>query len=162
MALKHRLEPHLRLIQFIGVVVCVIPLLFPSQVPSAIVIGSLLGLVAVFLLGPALGVRAFFCTPLDLPLAFLLLLTPLNVLISVDRALTLPHVYKIVAGTAVFYAAFGLLREKRWFDLTGWGLALLGLVLGGLLLLGTDWRSSGFSQLPGDVRAYLPRWTPFW
>jgi O-antigen ligase len=38
----------------------------------------------------------------------------------------------------------------------------LGFVLGGLLVLGTDWSASGFSRLPGAVQALVPQWTPFW
>jgi len=44
-------------------------------------------------------------TPLDIASVLMLVLTPLNLLISADRPLTLLHVYRVAGGVALFYVA---------------------------------------------------------
>ncbi len=128
------------------------------MIPAAI-----LGLALTFWAGRWLTGRAFVHTPLDLPLMLMMLLMPLNILISADRALTWPHVYKIIGGTAIFYGVVGLLREKPWFELSALGISLLGLVLGGILLFGTQWSGAKLSWLPFNLAGRIPRLVnPFW
>lgn len=160
--IKH-LRSHVGLAQLVGIVVCLPPLIFPDQVPVWMIPAAILGLALTFWAGRWLAGRAFVHTPLDLPLLLLLLLMPLNILISADRALTWPHVYKIIGGTAIFYGAVGFLREKPWFDLSALGIALLGLVLGGVLLFGTQWSGAKLSWLPCNLAGRIPRLVnPFW
>ncbi len=142
---------------------CWVPLLFPDQLPMWAGPVAIFGLGLIFASGPLwAGHPAFESTPLDLPLLGLMVILPLNLLISADRHATLPQLYRIVAGTTAYYGAVGVLRDRRVFGLAGWGFAALGMVLGGLLVLGTNWSASGFSRLPESVRALIPQWTPFW
>ena len=102
---------------------------------------------------------------MDLPLGLLLIATGVNLLATANRAITLPHVLKVLAGIALFYAIVGILRETGWTRLAGWTVCLLGLALVPLVLFGVRWSGTKFSWLPwvpGDVvpRLYHPFWKP--
>ena len=160
--IKH-LRLHVGLVQLVAIVACLPPLIFSDQVPDWMVPAAIIGLALIFWAGRWLVGRAFVHTPLDLSLILLMLLMPLNILISADRALTWPHVYKIIGGTALFYGVVGFLREKPWFELGALGIALLGLVLGGILLFGTQWSGAKLSWLPFNLAGRIPRLVnPFW
>jgi putative inorganic carbon (HCO3(-)) transporter len=141
---------------------CVVVLVFSSHVPSWVIYGSLVGLVLFFVLGRLLTGRFAARTPVDIPILLLLLLLPLSLLITADRALTLPHVYKVIASVALFYAVATVLEEKAWFGLAAGAISVLGGVLGGILLLSTHWPSK-LSFLPIDLTQHIPLLiNPFW
>jgi O-antigen ligase len=136
---------HIRLIQFLGVTVCLPALILPDAFPQPVLGASLIGIGVMALLGALVTRRPFLRTPPDIPMWLLGLVAGLNLLISANPALTLPHVTKTIAGIAVAYAVAGLLSEKRWFGLAGWAICLLGLALIPFVLFGTHW--SGTSKL---------------
>jgi len=90
------LRAHTALAQLIGVVVCLPSLIFPTRVPLWAIPGSLAGLVLLLVAGHLLAGRPFVRTPVDVPILLLLLLLPVTILITPDRELTLPHVYKVI------------------------------------------------------------------
>lgn len=140
-----------------------IPLLLSAHLPGWVGPLVLIGLAWVFALGPlVVGHPAFEITPLDLPIMGLMAILPVNLIVSADRAATLTQIYWIVIGTTAYYSVIGVLRDRRLFAWLGWGFGAMGLVLGAILLLAADWSGSGFSSLPGGIRALIPRWTPFW
>jgi putative inorganic carbon (HCO3(-)) transporter len=158
-----RARPHLRLLQLAGIVLCLPPLIFPDQLPTWAGPLAILGLVLTFAAGLRLGDSAFVPTPVDLPLLLLLFLLPLNLLISAEPALTLPHLYKVVGGTALFYGIVGLLGEKPWFAWSALGIHLLAAALGLVLLFGTQWTMTKLPWLPFDLTGQVPRLVnPFW
>jgi O-antigen ligase len=107
--------------------------------------------------------KAFVHTPVDLPIMIMMLLLPFNLLLSLDLTLTLPHVYKLIGGTVLFYGIVGFLQEKAWFRLSALSIHLLGGVLGLVLLFGTEWPQNTFTWLPFNVSNYLPQLVnPFW
>jgi putative inorganic carbon (HCO3(-)) transporter len=153
---------HTALIQLVGVAGCVVPLLFSDQVPVWAVYGSLAALVLLLVSGRLLAGRFAVRTPVDFPVLLLLLLLPLNLLITADRSLTLPHVYKVIASVALFYGVAGVLEEKAWFGLAAGAISVLGIALGGILLLSTHWPSK-LSFLPSDLAQRIPLlFNPFW
>jgi hypothetical protein len=151
------------LIQFAGVVLCVPALILSEALPGWAVTASLVGLGLLPVVGLILAGRPFERTPVDLPLGLMLLLAPTTLLVATDRAAALPHVYRIIAGAAVFYGVTGLLLETRWFALGAWGICLLGLALLPALLLGTQWSGAKFSWLPWRLNEAIPTlFRPFW
>lgn len=157
------IRAHISTIQLAGVALCLPPLIFPDHVPDWSVWAALGGLALIALLGFWIGGRAFTRTPLDLPIGVLLVLLPLNLLISADRALTLPHVFKVVAGVAVFYGLAGALRGRSGFALAAWLVGAAGVVVAAVLLAGTQWGSAKFSWLPFQVSQFVPLLIhPFW
>ena len=99
----------------------------------------------------------FPITPLDLPIAVLLLLTILfSVVISAKTSLSYPKLYGVAFSTVLFYElVYGLQQEGnliRWMVV----LHLLGLAIAGLGLLGTDWFLNKVVDL-SEVYALIPR-----
>ena len=158
-----RLQPHLALIQLVGVVVCLPPLIFPTYVPSWAIVGSLVGLLLLLVGGHLLAQRPFVRTPVDVPILVLLLLLPVTLWITPDWDLTLVHVYKVIGSAALFYGVVGVLQERPWFGLTAWAIGALGLGLALFVLFGTEWNTAKFPWLPFDLYQHFPRLIrPFW
>jgi putative inorganic carbon (HCO3(-)) transporter len=158
---KQRHAPSIALLQLVGVLICLPPLIFPDQLPAWLAPAAIAGLAVVFAAGRGLAGRAFVATPVDLPLLILLLLLPFNLWVSADAIRTLPHLYKVVGGTALFYAVVGFLRERPWFLLASLAIHLLGGALGVILLFGTQW-SGQFGWLPVDPDVIPRLVNPFW
>jgi len=159
------LRTHVALAQFIGVVVCIPPLLFPTHVPLWAIPGSLVGLVLLLVAGRWLAGRPVVRTPLDTPILLLLLLLPVTILVTPDRALTLPHVYKVVGSAALFYGVVGVLEEKPWFGLSALTINMVGVVLAVITLFGTNWPAAKILRLPFDLYRVFPHlvrvfWNP--
>ncbi|MCU0522302.1 MAG: O-antigen ligase family protein [Anaerolineae bacterium] len=149
--------------QFLGVVACLPALILPDFVPGWAVTASVIGIAAMPIVGYVIARRPFARTPFDLPVGLMLALAPVNLLLSVDRVVTLPHFCKVIAGIALFYGTVGLLLETRWFRLSTWAICVLGLVLLPVLLLGTQWGAAKFSWLPWNIADHIPHtFTPFW
>ena len=126
------------IVQFVGVALCIPALILPDFLPSWSITASLIGLAVVPAFGLIVARRPFARTPVDLPLGLLLIATGANLLATANRAVTLPHVLKTLAGIALFYAIVGLLRETGWTRLAGWAVCLLGLSAGSARAL---WRA---------------------
>jgi len=157
------LRAHTALAQLIGVLVCIPPLLFPTYVPLWAIPGSLVGLGLLLVAGYLLAGRPVVRTPVDVPILLLLLMLPVTLLITPDRDLTLPHVYKVVGSVALFYGIVGMLEEKPWFDLSALAVSLLGVVLAVLIIFGTKWTAPKLPWLPTDLYQRFPRLLhPFW
>lgn len=105
-------------------------------------------------------------TPLDGPLAILLLTIPVGVWTALDRSLALPEVYRLVLGVALFYALANSLTSERRLA------AIQALILPAMAVLilasvwGTLWvggklplpgLQAMYERLPGQVR---PFWNP--
>ena len=154
---------HVALFQALGVGVCLPGLLFPAQLPSWAPLGSLVALAGVAAAGLLLARRAVVRTPLDLPIWLMLFLLPASAGVSADLALTLPQVYKVVAGAAAFYAVVGLLEETGRFGAAAWAICALALLLAAILLFGTRWGGGKLSWLPFDLGRLVPLLVrPFW
>jgi O-antigen ligase len=98
-----------------------------------------------------------------MPILVLLLLLPIAMLVTPDRALTIPHVYKVIGSAALFYAVLGVLEEKPWLGLSGLAISALGLVLAVFTLFGTRWTGAKLPWLPFDLHQLFPRLIhPFW
>ena len=157
------LRAHTALAQLIGVVVCIPSLLFPTQVPLWAIPGSLAGLILLLVAGHLLAGRSFVRTPVDVPILLLLLLLPMTILVTPDRALTLPHVYKVIGSVALFYGVVGALEERPWFGLGALTISALGVVLAAIILFGTRWSTAKLPWLPFDLYQLFPRLVrPFW
>jgi putative inorganic carbon (hco3(-)) transporter len=157
------LARHIRLIQFLGVTACLPALILPDALPRPMLSGSLIGIGLMALLGIVVTRRPFLRTPLDIPMWLLGLVVCLNMLVSANPELTLPHVTKTLAGIAIAYAIVGLLSETRWFTIAGWAICLLGLLLVPLVLFGTNWPgSSKLSWISWMIERSPLRFRPFW
>lgn len=157
------LRAHFALIQLVGVLVCISPLLFPAHVPLWTILGSLAGLILLPAVGGLWQGQVFVRTPLDIAVLLLLLLLPFSLLVTVDRALTLPHIYKVIASVALFYSVVDVLNSKPWFNLSAGIICVLAVALAIILLFGIRWTGSKFWWLPVNLSRYIPHLVnPFW
>jgi len=94
----------------------------------------------------------------------LLLTLPVTMWVTPDRTLTLAHVYKVVAGVALFYGVAGLLLKHGWFGLSAAFISVLIVVLALVVLLGSRGRTTiKLPWLPFNPYAVVPQMIrPFW
>jgi putative inorganic carbon (HCO3(-)) transporter len=95
-------------------------------------------------------------TPMDAPLLILLLMLPISLWVSVDVQRSLPKFYGIMLGFAVFYGLVNHVRRPDQACMVGLGLALAGLGVSALALLGANWLGGKLFALP-QVYQRLPR-----
>jgi len=95
-------------------------------------------------------------TPLDIPILGLLMMLPVTLYASADWSLTLPKLYGILLGVAVFYAIVNAARSEERLWLMVFLFILAGLGVAGLGLVGTDWTRQKVFALP-QLYARLPR-----
>ena len=112
------------------------------------IIGSL------WLLYWILGGRFSYATPIDLPVIGILLLTPINLAISVEKNLTLEKIYGLILSVVIFYWIVNFLRgiPRLWFVILV--LIALATAIPILGLIGADWSGSNFT-LPSRIAAAL-------
>ncbi len=91
--------------------------------------------------------RISFSTPLDLPILGLIALLPLSLSISVDHALSLPKVYGLLLGAAIFYWIVNFVWDYQRLMWAILGMVLLGLGITILGAAGMDWSTSRFADL---------------
>lgn len=149
----------------LAVLVTLPALLFSQFVPGWAPLVALGTLLLVFLLRSLAVGHLAGHTPLDWPLLVLLLLMlPVGLWVTADRAVSLPRTYAFVANLALFWAVAAQ-RDTPWLRWSGWFLLLAGLLLGGVLLLGTNFSTAKlpfidqniYETLPGGLR---PFWNP--
>lgn len=107
-----------------------------------------LGLLVIGWLLRGIGTNVWLVrTPLNRPIAVLLLMTMVSLYPSVDLGLSMPKFYGILVGFAIYYAACGAVSSQRHFWL-GVGLVIAALVAVIVLgLLGSDWSQYKFPVL---------------
>jgi len=84
----------------------------------------------------------------DVPLFILLGMALLGLGISVDQALSWPRLWSIVLGVLIFFELRRSLRPQQQVTWIVLALALAGLGLAGISLVGTDWNNVRFIDLP--------------
>lgn len=96
-------------------------------------------------------------TPMDVPIGILLVMTLVSLYPSVDLSLSLPNMWRIILGMAIFYGLVNGLRTES--DLHRMVTLLLLVSIGATLtsLLATDWNVGRlFFDLPG-IYDRMPR-----
>lgn len=81
-------------------------------------------------------------TPFDFPILLILLMLPVSLWVSSNWFLTLPKIYGIVLGVAVFYAIVNHVETPQDVMLAQVWLVLLCLAIAVAGLIGTDWAQS--------------------
>jgi putative inorganic carbon (HCO3(-)) transporter len=94
-------------------------------------------------------------TALDGPILVLVLMLPVSLWASMDLQRSMPKLYGVVLGLAVYYAVVNHVRRPTQALRAGLVLVLLGLGVTGLALAGTDWQATGAIALPPAHR-HLP------
>lgn len=100
--------------------------------------------------------RVSASTLFDIPIIFLLILLPFNLLISPSWALSLPKVFGLIFGIAFFYAIVNHLSTQHDLSLAIVLLAALGFAISLAGLIGTDW-AQGKIITASFVYERLPR-----
>ncbi|HRI57200.1 MAG TPA: hypothetical protein PK170_08905, partial [Anaerolineae bacterium] len=95
------------------------PLLFAARLPQGLLAIIALALLAVFVVRGLLTRSLLPRTAVDWPNLLLLLLLPVGLWASTDRATSWPVIYKVVAGFAIFYGLAGL-AGARWMRALPW------------------------------------------
>lgn len=131
------------------------PLLFAARLPQSLLVIVAVALVVVFVVRGLLTRTFLPSTAANGPNLLLLLLLPLGLWASTDRAASWPVIYKALAGFAIFYGLAGL-AGTRWMR------ALPTLVLAAsaglalVVLLGTNWTTAKLPFLPDALYGLLP------
>lgn len=100
--------------------------------------------------------RPTVSTPGDAPIALMLFMTVIGLCASVDPSASLPGLWRIVLGVAVFYALANGLRGGARVRSLPLALLLLGLGLALISLVGTEWDAVRLFHWP-QVYQRLPR-----
>jgi len=137
------------------------PLLVAVAAPALLFPNRLTPLFALLVLLPWLARllgRRDGGTPLDGPIALLLAATFTATLVSFDAQLSLPKLYGIVLGVAVYHAIANVADRERALRWLGDGLAAAGPLLALVGLFATPWRALAAPKLFGrwDVLERLP------
>ncbi len=105
-------------------------------------------------------------TPLDVPILILLVMVPVGVWASANVSLSVPELYRIVLGVALFYAVANTVADALRLRLVTVSLLVVTALLGLVALLSTHWGGGKFpvpfldalyGQLP---RLIQPFWNP--
>jgi putative inorganic carbon (HCO3(-)) transporter len=139
-------------------------LIFHAWAPRWAVLGALVAIPFLWLvrwLGHGSPTRA---TPLDWPVLVLLLMVLVGLWAAADVTRSLPEVYRILLGVALFYALINTLVDSRNLQLAVVLLLLATAGLGAVALLGTQWGGGKFAlPLVGSLYERLPTLVrPFW
>ncbi|HEX2989002.1 MAG TPA: O-antigen ligase family protein [Chloroflexota bacterium] len=100
--------------------------------------------------------RITLATPLDLPMLLLLAMSLQALYPSTDLALSLPKLYGIVVGVAVYYAVVNDVRDFRDWWIGSYALLMAAVGVAAVGLVGTSWITD---KLPAGAEIYarLPR-----
>ncbi len=139
-------------------------LVFDGWVPDWAVAGALAAIPLLWLVRWAGHGSPTRPTPLDWPILLLLLMVPVGIWVAADRTRSLPEVYRILLGVALYYALVNTLVDFRYIR---WAQRLVVLVTAGLgvaALLSTQWGGVSLDlPLIGSVHERLPTLVrPFW
>ncbi|HOR20030.1 MAG TPA: O-antigen ligase family protein [Brevefilum sp.] len=104
---------------------------------------------------------AIYPTPLDVPILALLILMPLNLIISADPPLTLVRIDHLLLSFSLFFAIVRLVQLRKHFPALIFSLLILSIGAGLLGLLATDWQSSILLSFLSPIYETLPRLTAF-
>ena len=100
--------------------------------------------------------RLTVATPMNVPILGILALLPVSLYASTDWSLSLPKVYGILLGVAIFYAVVNAIHSIHRVQLAIVALILLGAAVAMLGLVGTEWAESKLFTIP-QVYDHLPR-----
>ncbi len=137
-------------------------LLFEPWMPRWAVFAALIAvplLWLVRLLGHGSPVRV---SPLNLPVLILLLTAPIGVWAATSKSQSLSHLYRIILGVALLYAATGTLSTARRLRSMVALLAVAVPALAVFALLGTQLSASKLPMLSSLYESILPTLRPFW
>ncbi len=149
------------LIFLLACCVLVLPLLFATRMPQAVLMATLVALLLVFG-GRAVLTRSILPrTVVDWPNILTLLLVPVGLWASADLSASWPVACKIVAGFAIFYGLAGLARS-RWLDFLPWVFLVLAAGLALVVLFGTNWTTVKIPILPDSLYRLFPQFRLPW
>ncbi len=137
-------------------------LLFDAWMPHWAVIAALAAVPLLWLvrwLGHGSPVRV---NPLNPPVLILLLMAPVGVWAATIKSPSLPHLYRIILGVALLYAATGTLSSARRLRLVAALLVVAVPVLALFALLGTPLSASKLPVLSNLYDSIPPTIRPFW
>jgi putative inorganic carbon (HCO3(-)) transporter len=92
--------------------------------------------------------RLTAATPMDVPFLGILVMLPISLYASVDWSLSLPKIYGILLGVAIFYTVVNAIDTISRVKLVVFALILLSVAVALLGLVGADWAGSKLFSLP--------------
>ncbi len=131
------------------------PLLFAARLPQGLLVIIAAALGAVFVVRGLLTRTFLPSTAANWPNLLLLLLLPVGLWASTDRAASWPVIYKALAGFAIFYGMAGL-AGTRWMRALPWLVLAASAGLALVVLLGTNWATAKLPFLPDALYSLLP------
>lgn len=139
-------------------------LIFDAWMPRWAVAGALLVIPFLWLLRWVGGGSLTRATPLDWPVLVVLVMVLVGIWAAADVARSLPEVYRILLGVALYYAVVNTVVETRQFQLALVVLLLAVAVIGLAALFSTQWGAGKFAlPVVGSLYERLPTLVrPFW
>lgn len=131
------------------------PLLFAATLPRGLLLIAAAALLAAFIARGLLTRSWLPYTAVDWPNILLLLLLPLGLWASTDQSVSLPVIYKVVAGFAIFYGLAGL-AGSRWTHALPWLLLIASAGLAGVVLVSTNWATAKLPWVSDAIYNLLP------
>lgn len=98
--------------------------------------------------------RWFIKTPFDRPIAAIFLMTPIVLYASVDLSLSMPKLYGILLGFAVFYGTVSYVTSRHRFAVALGLLAASIVAVSALGLVGTEWIADKYAILVPVYRLF--------
>lgn len=139
-------------IEFLLLTVLYAKFMFSDQVPLAgFVVLGMLWMARWWMTG-----RLTIATPMDMPVFGILVMLLVSLYASADWSLSLPKVYGVILGIAIFYAVVNAFDTIGKLEIAIGGLIILSLAVSGLGLVGADWLSNKLFSLE-KVYQLLPR-----
>jgi putative inorganic carbon (HCO3(-)) transporter len=95
-------------------------------------------------------------TPVDLPVALILVSAVVSLLVSALPAVTSPQVLRLLGGIALCYAIVNRVRSQGRVRLIASGIVLGGIALGVIAFFTVDWTDAKFPFIPEVVYSRIP------
>ena len=137
-------------------------LLFDAWMPTWAICAALAAIPMLWLIrcvGKGSPIRA---TPLDLPILLLLMTVPVGIWATAIKLLSLPEIYRVVLGAALYYSTVGTLTTARRLRSFAALLILAVPALALLALLGTQLSDGKFPVLSALYDWIPSAISPFW
>lgn len=132
-----------------------VPLLFAALLPQGLLLITTTALLAAFVVRGLLTRSWLPHTAVDWPNILLVLLLPLGLWASTDRAASWPVIYKVIAGFAIYYGLAGL-AGSRWTRTLPWLLLFASAGLALVVFVSTNWATAKLPWVSDAIYSLLP------
>ncbi len=99
-------------------------------------------------------------TPADWAILGILLTMPITLWATISLETTSLQVFRLLTGVGIYYAIVNWVEDQKHLYLLGLGIAIAGILLSILGILGVEWTLGKVPFIPTSIYQILPRWIP--